>query len=98
MLTNKLTWWILGILLLIVAFLLGYQSGLNGGINVGFRQAVNQVRLRDLGPRAAAPVTVEQAAAAVAVQAAAETVSTAVLGGVDNPFQGTKGTVTNPFK
>ena len=78
MLTNKLTWWILGILLLVVAFLLGYQSGLNGGLNVGYNQAVNESKIFSLfGPRrAAAPVaapTAGEQATGAALQEAAKT-------------------------
>jgi len=74
MLTNKLTWWILGILLLVVAFLLGYQSGLNGGLNVGYNQAVNESKIFSLfGPRrAAAPVAAPAINANVATQAGVE--------------------------
>lgn len=76
--TKKLTLWILGILILVVAFLLGYQSGLKGGLNVGYRQAHNDSIISRLfgGVRrvvAPAPTVAQQAAVGAAQTAAAET-------------------------
>lgn len=87
MATKKLTLWILAILVLVVAFLLGYQSGLKGGLNVGYRQAYNDSIISRLfgGRRAAAPTAQAPSGEQVAAQAAATTVTQ-----VKNPYQAVK--------
>lgn len=103
MLQSKLTWWILGILILVVAFLWGYQSGLNSGLGVGYNQAHNDNLIFRLfgGRRSAAPgapspaVTAEQAAAAAAQQAAIAAAEAANPLAVENPLSNNK---VNPFE